>query len=162
MLSSPESSVVLAEADQQKFELVNRRLSTLQREVLSATKELSTLDDEIISTQKAKKYEEEQLIEVTSKVEALRTEQQELILDVAKSKKELAGHREEYGSHAEKHVSKEKEFADREFLLLSQEKEFAQRALSMDIAGKTLEKDRAEVENARNAFLDAVTAVVWK
>lgn len=162
MLSTPDSNVVLGDEDQQKIELVNRRLSTLQREVLSATKELATLDDEIISTQKAKKYEEEQLIEVTAKVEELRREQQELVLDVNKSHKDLETHRDQHTKMNSEHNERHSGLEVRERNVLENEKAQAEKELELTISERKLESDRAEVENARNAFLDAISSVTWK
>lgn len=161
-VSSPESGVQLGKEDEQKIELVNRRLTTLQREVLSATQELSTLDSEIISTQKAKKYEESQIIELTARVEALRNEEQELVGTIRASHADLEKHRDEHGQMNQKHSSKESELGTRERTVLENEKNQSEKALKLEVAERQIEADRAEVENARNTFLDAIASVTWR
>lgn len=162
MINAPESGVLLGQEDTQKIELVNRRLATLQREVLAATQELATLDNEIISTQKAKKYAEEQLISVTAQVEALREEQQKLVLSNEESQTQLVAHRKERVEGTYAHETKAQELDKREKVVLENEKSVAENALSVTVRERQVEADRAEVENARNTFLDAISSVTWR
>ncbi len=162
MISSPEGNVKLRKEDEKKLELATQRLSVVQHEVLSATKELASLDGEITNARKSKIYLDEQVLITTAHLESLQNERQAVQLAVVEGNKDLDSLQGEHKKIKTVHSKKSSELDERESTVLQAEKDYAQKMLALTTREKQLETDRAEVENARNTFLDAIASVTWR
>lgn len=162
MIDAPEPSIELNEQDAKKLELATVRLSTVQREVLAATKEMASLDEQVLNARKSKAYLDEQVTEATLHLEDLQRQRQEQAAALQRGETILSVHKEEHGKMVEHHTKKERELDERESLAVSHAKELDTREDKLVIREKQVETDRAEVENARNTFLDAIQSVTWR
>lgn len=162
MLNTPEAALELHEQDAKKLELATVRLSTVQREVLAATKELASLDEQVLNARKSKSYLDEQVLEATAHLDSLQQQRQNLTIAVRDGERELSSHTEEHGKMRDTHNSRERDLDVRTNIVLKAEKDASDMALALSIKEKKIEADRAEVDNARNTFLDAIASVTWR
>lgn len=161
-VSSPEATVQLNEADLQKLELATQRLSVVQREVLNATKELASLDEELSNARKSKVYLDEQLTTLESQVKSLSSEKERLDASIQGSNILLEEHHTQRVHIQGEHAKREQGLNGREEEIARKENLVAQRALELEAKAERIEKDRAEVDHARDAFIDALSAVTWQ
>lgn len=162
MIGAPEANIQLKDEDVRKIELANIRLSTVQQEVLYATKRLATLVEEENKAREAREYVEGQRVKLESEVESLSKQKEDLDMAIRISLDSL---REHEGKHEEMHKThgeKMSEFNNRERVVQEAEQSLSLRAQEFAIREKTLEEKRSEVENVQSAFLQALESVTWK
>lgn len=162
MMSSPEASVQLNDEDVRKIELAQIRLTTVQGEVLYATKRLATVVEEENKAREAREYAEVQRVQIEAAVESLQKQKEELEHAVQVSTDALRSHQSEHETMRDEHTDKQNKLSDREKVTQAGEQSLAFRMEELATREKTLDEKRSEVENAQQAFLRALDSVTWK
>jgi chromosome segregation ATPase len=161
MINNDSANIPLNESDKKKLGLVQNRLTVLQEEVLSATKNLDAMQRAIEEGAKNKEYYDTLVASLEVQVQSLKSQKAELEEQVQKSTKNLANHENESSKIASAHVSMKESLDSREAeytkTLASHTKESERLSrLEKEIAVQT-----EKIQSTRDAFKKAIEIANW-
>jgi chromosome segregation ATPase len=152
MITSPEASVSLKDADKKKIVLVQDRLKVVQDEVLSATKNLAALEQAIAQAAENKKQYDEVIATLEPEVKSLE----------ARSETTLVEHEAQHETIKKDFSSKKEAHDAKEEVLSKQVDEIAKHHQTLATRERAMAAHEEEIHTAHMAFLEAIKAVTWQ
>jgi chromosome segregation ATPase len=159
MITSPENTPVLDEADTQKIELVKNRLEVLQDEVLTATKKVASLDEESVNKQKELDYIKEAIDLLNPQVDELIKARIDLDNQITAEKSILLTMQEEQRQILVTHQDKEKELVSRETSISAREVAHQKVHESLLNAVEAHNADVKHMQEVKKAFETAIATM---
>jgi chromosome segregation ATPase len=162
MITSPEASVSLKDADKKKIVLVQDRLKVVQDEVLSATKNLAALEQAIAQAAENKKQYDEVIATLEPEVKSLEARRDLLKEEVRTSETTLVEHEAQHETIKKDFSSKKEAHDAKEEVLSKQVDEIAKHHQTLATRERAMAAHEEEIHTAHMAFLEAIKAVTWQ
>lgn len=161
MITKPQNNVQLTNEQTRQIEVFQSRLSNLQTEVSIGTTTLNALKNDIVRIAKDKKYQEELLATVNTKITETEKKLTELFEQIVLTSNEVAINTKKSEELANLHIEKHNELVSWETSLKEKESLYQQDIQAFSVEKEGIARDRLTVEKAKEAFLEAWKTIIW-
>ncbi len=160
--SLPDKNMELTFEQLEQLDAFNIRLSKLEHNIRTSSKELNILSKEVIKATREREYQEELHTELLEKIKIKQAEFSSLEKSVLQMETSIANTRKEEGSIKESLAKEKAELDDRDQNIVSAEQELSKKQEAFRVENTKQIEDRKLLDNAFEAFSEALKKITWK
>lgn len=162
MVTAPESSVSLTDAQTAAIEESKSILLNLETEITRAGRALNAVKNEIVNKTSEKDYLDTQITALSQEKDSKQTELDTMSADLVSANKDLEKTKKESENILTGQQIRSNEFAIREKDIVERESMLMKQEEKIESEKQNMASERAEINLVKEAFKAAITAVTWK